>query len=72
LKKQKSQGKAKEVTVNSKEENSLDFCLDLFQEFGLSRTICRNLSVENQLKIALGPSMKVLFQDNFYVTEHTR
>ncbi len=28
LKKYKSQGKAVEVTVNSKEENSEDFCLD--------------------------------------------
>ncbi len=31
----KSQGKAAEVTVNSKEENSGDFCLDFFQVFGL-------------------------------------
>ncbi len=30
-----SQGKAVEVTVNSKEENTLDFCLDFVQEFGL-------------------------------------
>jgi hypothetical protein len=35
LKRQKSQGKAVEVTVNSKEENSQDFCLDLVQEFSL-------------------------------------
>ncbi len=35
LKKQKSQGKAIEVIVNSKEENSSDFCLDFVQEFGL-------------------------------------
>jgi hypothetical protein len=28
------QGKAVEVTVNSKEENSEDFCLDFVQEFG--------------------------------------
>jgi hypothetical protein len=35
LKKLKSQGKAVEVTVNSKEENSYDFCLDFAQEFGL-------------------------------------
>jgi hypothetical protein len=35
LKKNKSQGKAVEVIVNSKEENSEDFCLDLFREFGL-------------------------------------
>jgi hypothetical protein len=26
-----------EVTVNNKEENSQDFCLDFFQEFGLSK-----------------------------------
>jgi hypothetical protein len=32
FKKEKSQGKAVEVTVNSKEEN---FCLDFVQEFGL-------------------------------------
>ncbi len=35
MKKYKSQGKAVEVTVNSKEENSEDFCLDFVQEFGL-------------------------------------
>jgi hypothetical protein len=35
LKKYKSQGKAVEVTVNSKDENSQDFCLDFIQEFGL-------------------------------------
>ncbi len=27
--------KAVKVTVNNKEENSEDFCLDFFQEFGL-------------------------------------
>jgi hypothetical protein len=32
---QKSQGKAIELTVNSKEEKSKDFCLDFVQEFGL-------------------------------------
>jgi hypothetical protein len=31
----KSQGKAVGLTLNSKEENSSDFCLDFFQEFGL-------------------------------------
>jgi hypothetical protein len=35
LKKQKSQGKAVEMTVNNKEDNSKDFCLDFVQEFGL-------------------------------------
>jgi hypothetical protein len=35
LKKSKSQDKAVEVAVNSKEENSQDFCLDFVQEFGL-------------------------------------
>ncbi len=35
LKKYKSQGKAVEVTVNSKEENPEDFCLDFVQEFSL-------------------------------------
>ncbi len=29
------QGKAVEVTVNSKEENSKDFCLDFLREFGI-------------------------------------
>jgi hypothetical protein len=33
LKKYKYHGKALEVTVNSKEENSSDFCLDFVQEF---------------------------------------
>ncbi len=35
LKKYKSQGKAVEVTVNNKEENSSDVSLDFVQEFGL-------------------------------------
>ncbi len=35
LKKHKSHGKAGEVTVNNKEENSSDFCLDFVQEFSL-------------------------------------
>jgi hypothetical protein len=35
LKKYKSQGKAVDMTVNNKEENSEDFCLDFVQEFGL-------------------------------------
>jgi hypothetical protein len=35
LKKQKSQDKAVEATVNNKEENSSDFCLDFVQEFGI-------------------------------------
>jgi len=35
LKKHKSQGKAVEVSVNSKEANSEDFCLDFIQESGL-------------------------------------
>jgi hypothetical protein len=35
LKKYKSQGKAVDVNVSSKEENSEDFCLDFVQEFGL-------------------------------------
>jgi hypothetical protein len=45
LKKYKSQGKSAEVTVNSKEGNSKDFCLDFVQEFGF-RIIkfCQDLS----------------------------
>ncbi len=39
LKKYKSQSKAVEVTVNNKEENSEDFCLDFDQEFGLSANL---------------------------------
>ncbi len=35
LKIYESQGKAVEATVNSKEENSYNFCLDFVQEFGL-------------------------------------
>jgi hypothetical protein len=35
LKKQKSQDKFVEVTMNSKEENSEDFCLGFVQEFSL-------------------------------------
>ncbi len=40
LKKSKSQDKAVEVTLNSKEENSQHFCLDFVQEFGLSSIGC--------------------------------
>jgi hypothetical protein len=35
FKKLRSKGKTVKVTVNSKEENSEDFCLDFFREFGL-------------------------------------
>jgi hypothetical protein len=35
LKKYNFQGKDVDVTLNSKEENSQDFCLDFVQEFGL-------------------------------------
>jgi hypothetical protein len=35
LKKEKFQGKNVEMTVNSKEENSLDFRLDFVQEFSV-------------------------------------
>ncbi len=52
----KSQDKAVEVTVNSKEENSEDFCLDFIQEFGLlilviSSTSCQ-LQMQRQLTVA--------------------
>jgi hypothetical protein len=36
MRKEKYQCKAVEVTVNSKEENSEDFCPDSIQEFGLA------------------------------------
>jgi hypothetical protein len=39
LKKYKSQGKAAEVTVNSKEKNSENFYLDFVQEFDLSKSV---------------------------------
>ncbi len=45
LKKQKSQGKAVEVTVNSKEENSSDFCLVFVQEFGLRTRVSEENSM---------------------------
>ncbi len=38
-KKLKSQGKAVEVILNSKEKNSEDFYLDFVQEFGLSSLV---------------------------------
>jgi hypothetical protein len=44
LKKYKSQGKAVEVTVNSKEE---DFCLDFVQEFSLAPTMGGGEGSEN-------------------------
>ncbi len=37
LKKEKCQGKAGQVTVNKKEENTFYFCLDFVQEFGLRK-----------------------------------
>ncbi len=48
LKKSKSQGKVVEVTVNSKEENYWDFCLDFVQEFVLWcwDRLVRTVSVE--------------------------
>ncbi len=39
LEKYKSQGKAEELTVNSKEENSYNFCMDFVQEFGLCKVV---------------------------------
>ncbi len=39
LKKQKSQGKVEDLTVNSKEENSQDFCLGFVQEFSLCTVV---------------------------------
>ncbi len=36
MKKYKSLSKAVEATVNSKEENAQDFCLEFVQEFGLN------------------------------------
>ncbi len=44
LRKCKSQGKAVEVTANSKEENSYVFCLDFVQEFGLCMRQRQNYS----------------------------
>ncbi len=46
-----SQGKAVEVTVNSKEENSEDIFLDFVQEFGLWLHF---LKLELDLQILLG------------------
>ncbi len=45
LKKYKSQGKTVEVTVNSKEENSSNFCLDFVQEFGFG-SVSRLIQVD--------------------------
>ncbi len=49
MEKYTSQGKPIEVTVNSKEENSQDFCLDFVQEFGL----CNKVSRQRESKKAL-------------------
>jgi hypothetical protein len=43
LKKLKSQGKAAEVTVNSKKKISYDFCLDFVKEFVLSSVVLENI-----------------------------
>jgi hypothetical protein len=55
----KSQGKAVEVTVNSKEENSEDFCLDFFQEFDLclkvGKYILKSAAVYDKDKKKLPP-----------------
>jgi hypothetical protein len=64
LKKCKSQGKAVEVTVNSKEENSYDFCLDFVQEFGLrlvmSPFVCSYIILEG---MKMGQLFSWLFLD---------
>jgi hypothetical protein len=56
LNKYKSHGKAVEVTVNSKEENSYDFCLDLVQEFGSGREN-PEITWHNDLFAVLGNEM---------------
>jgi hypothetical protein len=40
--------KAVEVTVNSKEENSEDFCLDFVQRFGLTSKFPNNLEPDKK------------------------
>ncbi len=54
LKQQKSQGKAVQVAVNNKAENSKDFCLDFVEEFGLRKTFSiDSCSVALQLNIIM-------------------
>ncbi len=48
LKKYKSQGKAVEVNVNSKEEHSLNFCLDFVQESGHCTVHCTHETIQQQ------------------------
>ncbi len=47
--KKNSQGKAVEVTVNSKEKNSEDFRLEFVQEFGVRVALIRSLFHSSQL-----------------------
>jgi hypothetical protein len=46
LKKYKSQGKAVEVIVNSKDENSEYFCLDFIEGFGLSTPLLSSVHAD--------------------------
>jgi hypothetical protein len=58
-------GKAVEVTVNNKEENSSVFCLDFVEEFGLRTTKrhLKTLSSGGKFKVVLfGNSSSVLFK----------
>ncbi len=52
LAKWKSQGKTAEVTVNSKEEKNLDFCLDFGREFGLCASL-KITSIRNSIIIII-------------------
>jgi hypothetical protein len=47
LTKNKSQCKAVEVTVDSNEKNSEDFCLDFAQEFGLRTMHTRKVTLDD-------------------------
>ncbi len=53
MKKYKSEGKALEVTVNNKEENSSDFCLDLIKEFGLWSLPVYNSVLEEYVSLCI-------------------
>jgi hypothetical protein len=55
--------------VNSNEKNSLDFCLDFVQEFGLCTTVYRLYStVENAIELEMATFLRTFSDDSIFVT----
>jgi hypothetical protein len=66
--------KAVEVTVDNKEENSSDFCLDFVEEFGLRTTkrLLKTLSCGGKVKVVLfGNSSLALFKQMCWKNQYS-